>query len=346
MILLFLCVGLTRTSDGLAYTRTHTPPTVVVRVDGYVVYAGCVIVRPSLYNCDSCLYYIPSCIYRAPGRLIKYDTARGIMITSLLLLLSGIEPNPGPVLRPSVIRIGTLNARSAVNKGPLVCDLITDHSLDVAIITETWFSDSMPPAITEGLAPAGYSSVQFTRTGAKGGGVSIVYPRKLQVREFRFLNEYNTLEVIGLRVISGSSVWNIIGIYRPPPASNSEFFDEFRNLLGELDLLPGKHLVMGDFNCPGASSDVVDGRFVTVVDSLGYHIHRSPPTRAGATSENLLDLLVHDADDDSISDFSVVDPGISDHFLVKAAFKFPTPKSKMISFNCLNLKRLDFEKLE
>ena len=52
----------------------------------------------------------------------------------MLLIIAGIEPNPGP----AAIKIGLLNARSTVNKGPLIQDIIINEQLDMLAVTETW----------------------------------------------------------------------------------------------------------------------------------------------------------------------------------------------------------------
>jgi len=49
------------------------------------------------------------------------------VIIALLLLLGGVDCNPGPSASPSS-SVGLLNARSACNKAPLIHDVITGHS--------------------------------------------------------------------------------------------------------------------------------------------------------------------------------------------------------------------------
>ena len=52
--------------------------------------------------------------------------------------------------------------------------MIHDNSLDVAVVTETWFNPDMPAAITDGLAPAGFKTMHCIRE-KRGGGISFVY---------------------------------------------------------------------------------------------------------------------------------------------------------------------------
>ena len=94
-------------------------------------------------------------------------TQRRSVFMIALLLLTGIEPNPGPApyKQKSSIWVGTLNAWSAVNKGPLIWDIIEEHVLDALVITESWFNSDMSPAITDSIAPGGFGVEHFFRDG-------------------------------------------------------------------------------------------------------------------------------------------------------------------------------------
>ena len=117
------------------------------------------------------------------------------------------EPTSGRIV------IGSLNARSAVNKAPLIRDVINDHSLDILVLTETWFNADMPPAITDSIAPPGYSAQHFMRDG-RGGGVSIIHRCSLRATGVK----------IGIKIASSTSVLTIFGIYRPPPCAVGPLF--------------------------------------------------------------------------------------------------------------------------
>lgn len=85
------------------------------------------------------------------------------MLASLLLLLSGVEPNPGPqpsYHRPESLNIGALNARSAVRKGALVRDLIETNSMDLLAVCETWMTADDPDSIRLDMAPPNYVTKQ------------------------------------------------------------------------------------------------------------------------------------------------------------------------------------------
>jgi len=280
------------------------------------------------------------------------DFSYNIIFVAALLLLGGIEPNPGPaarqpvVAKPSAVRIGSLNVRSARRKAPLIHNVIVDHSLDVLVVVETWFSVDMPPAIVDDIAPPGFSAVHFMR-GSRGGGVSVIYRSSLSASALSTSISSATFESMGLKITSGTSVWNIFGIYRPPPAPNAGFFDELRDFISEVHLMPGLLLLCGDFNCPGDSSDTLDDRLLDVADSFNISICSSTATglKSDGSPGNLLDFIMHNGTD-VVSDFKTANTGVADHLLVMASLRFPKVNAKVVSFTSRNLKRLDFDRFQ
>ena len=70
---------------------------------------------------------------RPPPRVrLKFDM-------SLLLLLAGdVSLNPGPGMRG--LRLGTVNVRSMRDKVPALSDFVTNNSMDLLGIAETWLT--------------------------------------------------------------------------------------------------------------------------------------------------------------------------------------------------------------
>ena len=109
------------------------------------------------------------------------------VLVVLLLLLGGVETNSGPPNFTSspasaALRIDVLNVSSAVNKTALIHDVINDHRLDLFADTETRMKGSHPPAITHGMAPAGYRVLhRHHANDEEGGGVALVHSEQPQV---------------------------------------------------------------------------------------------------------------------------------------------------------------------
>ena len=68
--------------------------------------------------------------------------SRSNLLVLLLLLISGVEENPGP--SPASPCLGVLNVRSAVNKAPLLHSLIADNDFSILALTETWVKSDDP----------------------------------------------------------------------------------------------------------------------------------------------------------------------------------------------------------
>ena len=110
-------------------------------------------VSSALFNTDRRLLFNTdgSSIFK-PRRHHSHHAA----FTALLLLLGGVETNPGPaaklrtksvLTKDTMVSIGCLNCRSAANKTAVIHDLISDNNLDVLFLSETWFNSDTPTSM-------------------------------------------------------------------------------------------------------------------------------------------------------------------------------------------------------
>ena len=78
------------------------------------------------------------------------------------------------IRRQSPVKLGLLNARSAVNKAALIQDSLCDGALDIFVLTETWITSDAPSCITNSLAPDGFITTHQHRGSStdKRGAVS------------------------------------------------------------------------------------------------------------------------------------------------------------------------------
>ena len=114
------------------------------------------------------------------------------VIVALLLLLSGVEQNPGPsaLTHRNNIIFGSLNVHTAENKILLIHQIIDDHNLDILAMNETWLRENTPVTIKRDLAPPGYSVQHIHHVhcpGVKGsvggGGLAIIHRREISVKQ-------------------------------------------------------------------------------------------------------------------------------------------------------------------
>ena len=121
------------------------------------------VISPSLYECsDRRLLFIAnrSCIFMPRPR-----RSLSAVLSALLLLLGGVELNPGPTTfsgsanfsgSPALI-LGSFNARSVQSKAALIHDLIVDNNIDILALQETWLPPNTHHSISLDVAPPRYS---------------------------------------------------------------------------------------------------------------------------------------------------------------------------------------------
>jgi len=110
--------------------------------------AGGVIVSPSL----SCLAADRRLLFAPNGQRVyrpRPHSSTSDVLVALLLLLGGVELNPGPMTSARstprhTLPLGVLNARSARCKAALIHDIIDDHRLDALALTKTWIPSDAP----------------------------------------------------------------------------------------------------------------------------------------------------------------------------------------------------------
>ena len=261
-----------------------------------------------------------------------------------LLLIAGVESNPGP--ERSMLSCGLLNVRSAVKKSALIHDLIDSNSLDMLITTETWITSDSPAAVKNDIAPNGYKVLHAHRKGKKvrGGGIAVIYRSHLKVTALQVATSFTSFEQLSVKITAGKQRINLISIYRPPPFPSSKFFDELRDLLEDIETLPGHAVFCGDFNCPGSASVSIDSRLMDVINSYNYQQHICETTRQSKTQDggNILDLLLSRCDSSIISsDITVTDVGFSDHSLVRFSLAAHREQTPTRTFSYRNLKSVD-----
>ena len=292
------------------------------------------------------------CLCCRPGRYFfnpqSTRSRRNIFLT-LLLLMSGIEPNPGPTCNQ--FTFGLVNSRSIVNKTALLHDLISDHQLDMLAVTETWVYENSPEVIKREAAPGGYSIVHRHRCGAgggvgggatHGGGVALIYHNRFHIKVIPTDHlTLSTFELLLVKVTNSVRNLAIAVIYRPPSSSLPSFFSELSDLL-ESGALGNRFIVCGDLNCPGPSGTrgLINADLSELIDgfSLTQHVHG-----ATCSSGNLLDHILTSDDTVSVSGVVIEDSHLSDHSLVMCRVAAAMNQSPVIKSTYRDWKRLDLD---
>jgi hypothetical protein len=315
------------------------------------------VISSSLYKCtDRRLLFITdrSRVYQPHP-----NNSSAAVLTAMLLLLGGVECNPGPIA--TSFKFGVFNVRGGNHSGAMIQDLIRDHQLQVLALSETWIREDAPDAVKVDMVPMGFAIIHAHRSCAagekmakRGGGLAFIHSTTLSasiiknnIRPTSF-----ELQLIGLQV--GGVLVKVANIYRPPLSSKSIFIDELADLLSSVVIGPSEKLILcGDLNMPGADSTSVDIQLTTLLDVHGFVQHVTEPTRHNAmmTSANLLDLVITTASKvpPLVSNVGVhTSHGLSDHSIVvfdlSVRRQKVAPTLRQVSYrNIKNINAAEFE---
>ena len=154
--------------------------------------------------------------------LVQTRSRRKVFL-AFLLLIAGVESNPGPRnTSSSTTNFGLINARSMIQKTTLIHDVISVNRLDLLAMTETWVCENSPDVHKSNAAPAGFSIVHahrritpHTRGKQHGGGVAFIHREDIRVRVIPTPST-RPFEILLVKVINCTIGLTIAVIYRPP----------------------------------------------------------------------------------------------------------------------------------
>ena len=265
------------------------------------------------------------------------------MLVALLLLLGGVETNPGPSAADAQtgVTVGLLNARSAVHKAALIHDVVADRSLDVLALTETWITSDAPDAVRLDTAPPGFQVLHQPRgssTDKRGGGVAIIHRDAISARPLD-VGQPSEFELLATQLTLRPTVHVTVAcLYRPPGAVTQSFCRQFADLLDQLVTAKQRFVVCGDFNCPGAGGRQLDASLDDLLQRYNLTQHVTTATRG----DNILDLLITSASDsDLLSDVVVQPTCFSDHQLVACRLHVPRHQPTTTRYCYRDIRRVD-----
>ena len=279
-----------------------------------------------------------------------FHRRRTLVLIVSLLLMSGIESNPGPVShRRLQLELGVINAQSIVKKAARIHDLIAENHLDLLAVTETWVYGDSPEVHKREAAPSGYSVVHAHRKlagagGVKkcGGGVALIHRSDIKVTVVPARPATKSFELLLAKIANCALGLTIAIVYRAPGTSAGDFATELSDLIdsGKLGL---RYVICGDLNCPGpvGTKGLIGDELAEVIDGHSLRQHVLQPThRAG----NILDHILTPDEKATIGDVVVMDAGLSDHFLVKCKVAASIDRPPIIKSTFRNWKRLDLDR--
>ncbi|XP_058628248.1 uncharacterized protein LOC131538397 [Onychostoma macrolepis] len=249
---------------------------------------------------------------------------------------------------PPAVNVGLLNVHSIKDKKDKrlkIKNLITEHNLDVFLLTETWLDNATADEALRETVPANFSFDQQSREG-RGGGVAILFSRALEIpslsrnivslsKLFNFHLNFNSDFITTFEYVATAlrhDEWDedvlFINVYRPPIQTKQQFddfADQFQMLLKMASTDYNSIVVAGDFNVHvEETNNLKVFMFETVSILCGFDQHVQKPTHEKG---GILDLVFRR--NVEVSRVHVRDDGISDHstiyFSIRPASKDAKP---------------------
>ena len=193
--------------------------------------------------------------------------------------------------------------------------------IDVLILTETWFSESLISDVD------GYDGFHVRRSAGHGGGVSIYVKSSIPAQAVP--DKSYVLEWVECCTVSISSDFCsqllITGIYRPPSKSIDSFLNTLTN-----DILQdsrGKQVLLcGDLNLDLSADTIVSKTFIETLYSFSFSPLIVLPTRVTNECSSCIDhIWYNQCNITTVS--GVFQTSITDHYTIFTRLKF-TPKEK------------------
>ena len=209
-----------------------------------------------------------------------------------------IYPNLQTWKWKGIISLSHINARSVCNKSLELQTYITERSINLCAITESWLKPDDQVSLAD-ITPSGYKALSKPRLEGRGGGIALIYKKYITIKEINISTEFQTIELAYYKVKVPSKVLDLLIIYRIPLTSILESCNELTAFMEDnIATLSGNLMLMGDLNIhmddkadPGAVT------FTDFLDSLGLVNHTQFPTHV---SGHTLDLIITQEDSNDI----------------------------------------------
>ena len=248
--------------------------------------------------------------------------------------------------------IAHLNIRSLLPKLDELGHTMSQNCIDIMTISETWLHQNIENDIIQipgyKLFRQDRKYVLDNRVVTRGGGLLTYVKREYTVNDQKYfsLNCYDSnVEIQALEITRGHDGKIIIlNCYRPPTGNANEGINIIIGKVEQLmDIRYAERYVMGDLNINHMDGNNTDCRTLQGnLNTLGLRQQIQEPTRITFNTSTLLDVIYTDSD--KITDKSVLQTSISDHFLVSVTRYRNKEKTLPTTFKGRSYKRYNYEK--
>ena len=133
------------------------------------------------------------------------------------------------------------------NKQDIITELLEDSNADLAVLTEKWLIDADEIWVQASELHRSNYRIDECHRKDNRGGLALVTKQNLKVKkeDNRITTE---MEYAKWKVTLVNSFLNILGVYRPPDGSITQFLDNFTELLVDIVASNTNLVILDDFN--------------------------------------------------------------------------------------------------
>ena len=290
----------------------------------------------------------------------QWKTLGRCLILAILLIISGIETNPGP--KTSHLNICHVNINSISSKIDELSVFVNANNIDILMESEKKLDDSVHPSLYE---LPDFHSPFLNNRNRDGGGTAIYTRTNLAVKRLKALELEGEDWVWAKVSINGKSII-VCSLYLPPGLTVDRLEDFNSNFCESIalasSLSPYGIFVLGDFN---TGNIFIENRHDASVNNSTGHSGITPfdikfrhlletfdltqliksPTRITAATANLRDLAITNNTEIVTSSGTLSSFGKMDHFPIYVSTDLPSSPSTTQTRTIWDYSRLDADKL-
>ena len=237
------------------------------------------------------------------------------------------------------------NPRSVNNKIDDIMCKLSDYSVDIAGISETWLKENNSP-ITAVIKSYGYSIIHNHRADQRGGGTALIYKSCYTASQLSVEDKFETFEYTAVNVKSQyNKKITFVIMYRTGPLSR-QFMSELDTLLSNISARSDYLVLAGDLNI---HFELLNNSKVKtcsdIITSYGLEQQVKSATHIGG---GYLDQIFTSSCDNSLSCLVTIDSNIgsnmgSDHYIVLCEITLTLHKKYFKELTYRNLREIDKE---
>lgn len=225
-------------------------------------------------------------------------------------------------------------------------ETVFNCDLDVIIFTETWLYAQVQDGF---ISHPDYNLIRLYRAHTmpnglikKGGGICIFVRKGITIDRENCCSISNAdIELLGINIKKGYGCrLNVFGLYRPPRGNWNDALSTLDDSIKNTKrLCKGELAILGDFNIDLLSEDRPACELLKLCSASGLKQLIQDPTRMTRKSSTCLDLIITNME--WVSEATVVESNISDHFPIFLSRKKDRLDNKLTSISCRSFKDFD-----